>query len=91
MCVMKKVRLILMMFAGLMMTASCSDDDKIITEEQLPAPARSYIQKTYPGVTIMFAKEDSELFSTKYKVQLSNRVEIEFDSDGAPVDIEMED
>lgn len=88
---MKKLKLILILFAGLMMAASCSDNDKIITEEQLPVPARTYIQKTYPGVTVMFAKEDSELFSTKYKVQLSNRVEIEFDSDGVPVDIEMED
>ena len=91
MCIMKKLKLILILFAGLMMAASCSDNDKIITEEQLPVPARTYIQKTYPGVTVMFAKEDSELFSTKYKVQLSNRVEIEFDSDGVPVDIEMED
>lgn len=88
---MKKMRMILMTVAGLMMMAACSDGDRIITEEQLPVAARSYIEKTYPGVSIMFAKEDSELFSTKYKVQLSNRVEIEFDGDGAPVDIEMED
>lgn len=87
---MRKLKLILILIAGVMI-ASCSDNDKIITEEQLPASARTYIQKTYPGATIIFVKEDSELFSTKYKVQLSNRVEIEFDSDGAPVDIEMED
>ena len=73
---------------GMMVTAC--DDDKVITAEQLPAPAKAYIEKTYPNASIVFAKEDKEVFSTKYKVQLDNRVVIEFDSEGAVTDIDME-
>lgn len=73
---------------GMMVTAC--DDDKVITAEQLPAPAKAYIENAYPNANIVFAKEDKELFSTKYKVQLDNRVEIEFDNEGTVTDIDME-
>ena len=86
---MKQIK-ILMMAALMGMIMTACDDDKVITADQLPAPAKTYIEKTYPTASIVFAKEDNELFSKKYKVQLDNRVEIEFDSDGAVTDIDME-
>ena len=87
----KKMRKFILtpVFIACMMIVSC-DNEKIITAEQLPAPARAYIQKAYPTATIMFAKEDTEWFETKYKIQLDNRVELEFNSDGAPIDVDME-
>ena len=36
-------------------------------------------------------KKDSEFFSTKYEVRLDDGTEIEFNKDGEPVDIDMED
>jgi predicted GTPase len=68
---------------------SC-DKEKAITVEQLPAAAQSYLQTTYPGVKVLFVKEESELFSTEYKVQLENRMEVKFDSDGVPIDVDMD-
>lgn len=68
---------------------SC-DKEKAITPEQLPAAAKTYLETTYPGVKILFVKEESEWFSTEYKVQLENRMEIKFDSDGVPLDVDMD-
>ena len=44
--------------------------------------------KIITGIT--YAKQDKELFSTKYNVRLDNGLEIEFDGDGVPVDIDTD-
>jgi hypothetical protein len=36
------------------------------------------------------AKKDWEWFSTEYKVNLDNGMEIKFDSDGLPLDVDMD-
>ncbi|MBR6138226.1 MAG: PepSY-like domain-containing protein [Prevotella sp.] len=86
---MKAIKLIVISLVCMFAFASC-DQDKIITADQLPAAAQSYVQKTYPGVGITYAKQDKELFSTKYNVRLDNGLEIEFDGDGVPVDIDTD-
>ena len=78
------------LIAMMLLTVSC-DDEKVITPDQLPAAAQSYLQTNQPDAKILFVKKDRELFSTKYKVQLDNRMEIEFDGDGLPIDMDMDD
>ena len=40
--------------------------------------------------TIIFAKKDWEWFSTEYKVHLDNGMEVKFDGDGLPLDVDMD-
>ena len=74
---------------GVISLAAC-DSDIIITAEQLPAPAKTFIQKSYPGAHVAYAKQDKDLFRTKYDVCLDNGMKIEFDGNGFPRDIDMD-
>ena len=87
---MKAIKSIITCLVCMIAFASC-DQEKIITAEQLPATAQSYVQKNYPGIGITYAKQDKELFSTKYNVRLNNGLELEFDGDGLLVDIDTDD
>lgn len=87
---MKKALLALLALPTLLLVTAC-EDEKVITAEQLPASARQYIEKTYPTTTIVYAKKDTEWFQTEYKVRLDNGMEMKFNSDGEPTDIDMDD
>ena len=87
---MKHVRKLIVLIAMMLLTVGC-DNEKIVPAEQLPSAAKTYIQTNQPGTQILFVKKEREWFSTKYKVQLDNRVEIEFDGDGLPIDMDMDD
>ena len=50
--------------------------------EQLPAAAKTFVQKNFLGQTISYAKIDRECMKTKYEVRLSNGTEIDFDRAG---------
>ncbi len=72
------------------MLSACTDE-KLITDKELPAAAQQYIEATYPGVGVTYAKKDKEwLFFTEYKVRLNNGLEIDFDGDGNPVDMDAD-
>ena len=86
---MKKLKLLAVSLMCLMALAAC-DSEKIITAAELPDAAQSYIQQNYPDVTFTYVKKDVELFKTRYKVRLDNGLEIEFDKDGIPVDIDVD-
>ena len=87
---MKHVRNLMVLIAMMLLTVGC-DNKKIVPAEQLPSAAKTYIQTNQPGTQILFVKKEREWLSTKYKVQLDNRVEIEFDGDGLPIDMDMDD
>ena len=63
-------------------TVSTFANDRIIPAEQLPATAKSFIQKTFPGQVVSFAKIDKDFGKTTYEVFLDNGVELEFDKNG---------
>lgn len=86
---MKVLRRVAVCLVCVISLAAC-EQNRIITADQLPAPARTYIQKTYPGVDVSYVKLDKEIFSTKYDVRLDNGMKIEFDGDGTPRDIDMD-
>ena len=65
----------------MMQTVSTFAYDRLIPEEQLPAEAKAFIQKTFPGQTISYAIADFDGRKT-YEVCLSNGIEVEFDKHG---------
>ena len=73
-------------FAALlcMMVQSVSTfaNDKVVPEEQLPAAAQSFIQKTFPGQAVSYAKVDRDFGKTTYEVCLNNGTKLEFDKNG---------
>ena len=58
-------------------------NDMIIPATQLPAAAQSFIQNTFPGQTVSYAKVDRDFGKTTYEVCLNNGTELEFDKNGA--------
>ena len=87
---MKKLRLFAMMLAAMWLIASC-DTEKVITPEELPEGAKTYIEKRYPGAQILYVKKESKLFQTSYEVRLDNLMEMKFDGDGTLVDLDVDD
>lgn len=83
---MKKFSQLLIAVLAIAMCA-CSDDDKPISSTDLPADARSFVEKYYPSLTIIYAEKDSKHSSTTYDILLSDGTEVEFDSDGRWLDI----
>ncbi|MDE6301628.1 MAG: PepSY-like domain-containing protein [Muribaculaceae bacterium] len=63
---------------------SCGDDDKPVSPEELPTPATAFVQTYYPNVEILNTVRDDN----KYDVTLSNGHEIEFDRNGAWLDVD---
>ena len=88
---MRQVKLFVMALACMVTLASCSDEEKIVTTDQLPAAAQTYIEKTYPEKTIVYVKKDAELFETTYEVAFDDGMKIEFNGDGELTDIDLND
>ena len=65
----------------MMHSVSSFAGDRIIPAEQLPAAAKTFIQKTFPGQTVSYAKIDFDGRNT-YEVCLSNGVEVDFNKNG---------
>jgi hypothetical protein len=65
----------------LMHSVSSFAGDRIIPAEQLPAAAKTFIQKTFPGQTVSYATIDFDGRNT-YEVCLSNGVEVDFNKNG---------
>lgn len=88
---MKQMKYFFMALMCLMMSASCVADDRIIPVEQLPAAAKTFIQKNFPGRTISYAQEDRDGLSKTYEARLDDGTEVKFDKKGNwdKVDCEM--
>ena len=72
------------------MMAMVSCDDKVVTIDQLPAPAQSYLTENYPDQKVLIIKKDIEDFSTRYEVTLESGMKVEFDCDGSLQDVDMD-
>lgn len=59
-----------------------ASNDKPISPDQLPAKAKAMIEQYFPGEKIAFAKQESELFETRYEVVLEGSAKIEFLGNG---------
>ncbi len=74
----------LVIFSFLTAFTSCKDDDKdyetILKESEIPAEIKSYIQEHFNENTILKAKKEVEANTITYDIDLSENVELEFNS-----------
>lgn len=75
----------------LMMSTTCLAGDRIISPNQLPKAAKTYIQQNFKGQRIAYAKVDWDDGRKTYEVRLTNGVELKFNSRGACYKIDYDD
>lgn len=78
---MKKIVMTLVALAAF--ATALSADDKPITFEKLPTPAKDYIQTNFPGEKTTMVTKDDDLIFADYTVMLSNGIMLEFEHSGA--------
>lgn len=74
---------ILLVMSVVLVSMACVAEDRPVVSEQLPAPAREFLNANYPGEKISYAVVDDDLVSPDYTVRLANGVEIQFENSGA--------
>lgn len=79
---MKQMKNLFMALVCLMMSTACVAGDRVIPVEQLPAAAKAFIQKNFPGRTISYAKIDRDGLKTIYEARLDDGTEVDFDKKG---------
>lgn len=80
---MKRINLFLAALVCLLASATvCHADDMPIPAAQLPAAAKTFVQKNFPGKAIAYAEKDFEHMRVKYEVSLNDGTQIDFDSNG---------
>lgn len=84
---MKKLMTIILALLSMAATA-CADNDKIISQEELPAAAKEFIAEHFAQNKIIAVKLDNDLFSKDYEVLFEDRTTIKFDKDGKWTEIE---
>ena len=62
---------------------ACVAEDRPVVSDQLPAPAKEFLNVNYPGEKISYAVVDDDLIRPDYTVRLANGVEVQFDNSGA--------
>ena len=85
-----RIKSIFLIVVAFVMMAMISCDDKVVTIDQLPAPAQSYLTENYPDQKVLIIKKDIEDFSTRYEVTLESGMKVEFDGDGSLQDVDMD-
>ena len=75
---MTQKRFFLVALMCMIMSATTFASDRVITANQLPAAAETFINQTFPGASIMYAEIDDG----KYEVHLNDGTEINFDRKG---------
>lgn len=78
---MKKIIFILSLLAGMLTFTGC-DEDKIISESQLPQKAQQFIQQYFAEEEIAIVKSEREVSGKKYEVTFISGKNIEFKSNG---------
>lgn len=85
-----RIKSIFLIVVAFVMMAMVSCDDKVVTIDQLPAPAQSYLTENYPDQKVLIIKKDIEGLSTRYEVILESGMKVEFDGDGSLRDVDMD-
>lgn len=77
---MKRIATFLIGIAAL--AAMASAEDRPVTYEQLPAPAKVYIESNFSGEKVSFATKDDDIFYPDYTVMLMDGTKLEFTNSG---------
>ncbi len=67
--------------------AAWADYERVITVDQLPAKAQTFIQQHFPSEKVALAKMERELFGTSYDVIFTSGNSVEFDKNGEWTDV----
>ena len=63
--------------------ATLSADDRPISFDKLPSPAKVYIQTNFPGEKVSFVSKDDDVVHPGYMVIMMNGIKMEFTHNGA--------
>lgn len=77
-----QINLGLSLIAGLFLSLSANAQKTTITVAELPAKAQTFLKKHFGTENPTYVIKDKETFSTDYKVQFANKIEVEFDGNG---------
>ena len=88
---MKKVYQLLALIAVVFAVTSCEmNRKKILTVEELPEAAQTYIKEKMGDAKVLYVKKEHKNLRVRYKVKFDNQMELEFDSDGEIYDIDVD-
>lgn len=59
-----------------------ADNDRVITFDQLPEKAKTFITTDFADQKVSYAKEETDIFEVTYEVVFSQGTKIEFDNKG---------
>ena len=74
---------ILFVMSVVLISMACVAEDRPLVYEQLPAPAKEFINANYPGEKVSYVVVDDDVIKPDYTVRLANGVEIQFENNGA--------
>lgn len=74
---------ILSAMSVILMSMACAAEDRPVAYEQLPVPAKEFINANYPGEKVSFSVIDDDLIKPDYTVRLADGTEIQFRNNGA--------
>lgn len=79
---------ILLVFLCIFSISFAFSQEKQLTKAETPSEIKTYVTKHFSNEKIVFAEQDRDFLSKKYTVKLNNGVEIDFDDEFQPYEIE---
>lgn len=79
---MKKALLLLVCVFSLFAVSMKADNERVITVNQLPAAAQTFLKKNFADVKVAIVKVETDFFEKVYDVTFTNGHSIEFDRKG---------
>ena len=79
---MKKIMILLALVFSFAVSDSYALNDKVISKNQLPAQAQSFLNENFAGSGISYAKLETDFFERTYEVMLSDGTKLEFTNKG---------
>ena len=78
---MKRFFILFLTVAAFAVTVSA--EDKPVSYDRLPKPAKTYIEANFPGEKVSFATKGDDIINPDYTVMLMNGTKLEFQHSGA--------
>lgn len=79
---MKKIMILLALVFSFAVSDSYALNDKVISKNQLPAQAQSFLNENFAGSGISYAKLETDFFERSYEVMLLDGTKLEFTNKG---------
>ena len=79
---MKKIMFLLTFVFSLGVVNAFGFNDKVISKNQLPAQAQSFLNENFADVKISYAKQETDFIERSYEVVLADGTKLEFTKNG---------